>query len=97
MAGFVLRPAAVADIRKAYRWYQAERPGLGEEFLEAVGRAAERAAARPAGHAVIYRDTRRIVVRRFPYGLFFRILDGTVVFVACYHLRRRPASWKRRR
>jgi len=24
---FLLRPAAVSDLRKAYRWYQAERAG----------------------------------------------------------------------
>jgi plasmid stabilization system protein ParE len=94
---FLLRPAAVADLRQAYQWYQSERPGLGEEFLQAVHASVERALATPAGYAVIHRDTRRVLIRRFPYGLFFRIVNETVVFVACYHLHRKPASWKRRR
>jgi hypothetical protein len=32
----VIRSAAAAEIATAYRWYERERFGLGEEFLEAV-------------------------------------------------------------
>jgi len=32
----VIRSAATAEIGSAYRWYERERLGLGEEFLEAV-------------------------------------------------------------
>jgi len=28
---FVVRPAATADLRRAYLWYEAEREGLGEQ------------------------------------------------------------------
>jgi toxin ParE1/3/4 len=94
---FLLRPAAVADLRSAYQWYQAERAGLGEEFLQTVRAAVERATAAPQAYAVVHRDTRRVLLRRFPYGVFFRLVDKTVVIVACYHLHRKPASWKLRR
>ncbi len=97
MATYLLRPKAVADLRTAYQWYQAERSGLGEEFLDAVRAAIERAVAAPQTYAVVHRDTRRVLVRRFPYGIFYRLLDGAIVIVACYHLHRKPASWKRRR
>jgi plasmid stabilization system protein ParE len=94
---FVLRPAAVADLRQAYRWYEAERRGLGEEFLSEVRTSIANVVNAPGAYAVVHRDTRRALVRRFPYGLFFRTIEDTVVFIACYHLHRRPASWKRRR
>lgn len=94
---FVLRPAAVSDLRSAYHWYQTERAGLGDEFLEAVRAAVSGAVASPHTYAVVHRDTRRALVRRFPYGVFFRLVEETVVIVACYHLRREPAAWKRRR
>jgi hypothetical protein len=32
----VLRPAAAADVEAAYRWYEQQRAGLGDEFLDAV-------------------------------------------------------------
>jgi plasmid stabilization system protein ParE len=97
VADFLLRPAAVAELKQAYKWYQGERPGLGEEFLQAVRASVDRAVAGPAAYAVVHRDTRRVLVRRFPYGMFFRVVDGTVIFVACFHLHRKPASWERRR
>ena len=29
----ILRPAAAAEVEEAFSWYEAQRPGLGEEFL----------------------------------------------------------------
>jgi toxin ParE1/3/4 len=76
--GFLLRPAAVADLHQAYEWYQAKRPGLGEEFLQAVRASVERPVAAPAAHSAAHREARRILVRQFAYGLFFSMVDETV-------------------
>jgi len=94
---FVVRPAATADLRRAYLWYEAEREGLGEDLLREVRQTIDRVASTREAYAVISRDTRRCLVHRVPYGIFFRVVDEVVVIVACYHLSRRPASWKRRR
>ena len=32
----LVRAAAAADVEEAYLWYQRQRAGVGEEFLEAV-------------------------------------------------------------
>jgi len=32
----LLHPAAAADVEEAFRWYEARRDGLGDEFLEVV-------------------------------------------------------------
>ena len=36
MSGLLLRPAAAADVEGAYAWYEGQRRGLGEEFLEVL-------------------------------------------------------------
>jgi plasmid stabilization system protein ParE len=36
MMQLLVRPAAAGDIEEAYRWYEQQRAGLGEEFLAAV-------------------------------------------------------------
>ncbi|WP_437298257.1 type II toxin-antitoxin system RelE/ParE family toxin [Sorangium sp. So ce426] len=97
MRPYLVRPAAAADIARAYAWYERERDGLGEEFLVEVRAAMQAVVEAPTACAVLHRQTRRALVRRFPYGLFFRLMDDVVVFVACFHTRRRPESWKRRR
>jgi plasmid stabilization system protein ParE len=93
----ILRPATVSEIGRAYDWYERQREGLGEEFLKEVRIALEAAQKNPRLYPVVHRDSRRILVHRFPYGLFYRLLDETIVFVACYHTKRNPVSWKRRR
>jgi plasmid stabilization system protein ParE len=92
----VFRPAAAADIERAYIWYERERAGLGEEFLAEVFTSVQAVADRPEAFPVLHRQTRRALVRRFPYALFFRVVDERIVFVACFHVRRNPRVWKRR-
>ena len=36
MKPVLVRPAAAADIEDAYSWYETQRPGLGDEFREAL-------------------------------------------------------------
>ena len=92
----VVRPAAAADIDEAFLWYERQRPGLGDEFLAAVQSTRDGIAAHPAMYPVLHRNTRRALVRRFPYGIFYRVYADVIVVVACMHARRDPTRWKSR-
>jgi toxin ParE1/3/4 len=93
----IFRPVAAADVEAVHRWYEQERAGLGAEFLVEAGRTVAAVVALPETYPAIHRDTRRALIRRFPYGLLYRIVDDLVVFVGCFHTSRAPATWKRRR
>jgi plasmid stabilization system protein ParE len=92
----IFRPAAAADVEDAYRWYENQRTGLGDEFLTAVGTVVESLTAYPERFTIVYRQTRRANLQRFPYSLFYRIIDEQVIFVACMHGRRHPRRWQLR-
>jgi plasmid stabilization system protein ParE len=92
----IFRSAAAADVEDVYRWYEAQRPGLGDEFLTAVSTVLESLVAYPERFPVVYRETRRVNLRRFPYGLFYRIIDDEIIVVACMHGRREPRRWQSR-
>ena len=92
----VLRPAAAADIEHADRWYEEERPGLGEEFLEAVQSLMAVAASHPERFPVIRRQTRRALLQPFPYGIFYRVRPSEIVVVACFHAKQNPRIWQSR-
>ena len=93
----ILRPAAAADIEEAFLWYEDRESGLGHEFLEAVQSVLTNVGAQPRAYPVIHRNTRRALLRRFPYGLFYRTYDEeTVVVVSCMHARRNPKDWRSR-
>ena len=95
MRQVIVRPAAAADIEDAYQWYESQRSGLGEEFLEALSVTRDRVREEPDAFAVLYRDTRRALIpQRFPYGLFYRVYGDTIVIVACMHAKRDPLRWQ---
>ena len=94
----ILRPAATADIQEAYSWYEAQSAGLGREFRDAVDAALLLVAAAPRAFPILHRDTRRVLLRRFPYGLFYRLIgEQQIIVVACMHAKRSPRTWRSRR
>jgi len=94
---YVFRPAAADDVERAHAWYENERTGLGEEFLEEVHTTVQSVLVMPESYPVVRRQTRRALVPRFPYALFYRVVSDTIVFVACFHTSRNPTVWQRRR
>ena len=50
-----------------------QRVGLGGEFIDEVEQALEKIAGDPAKYRVLYRDTRRTILQRFPFGVFYRV------------------------
>lgn len=92
----VVRRPAKTDVRSAARRYEVQRPGLGREFVAEVDAALGRVAENPLQYQVLYRETRRAIVHRFPYGVFYRIEASNIVVFSVSHLHRDPASWKAR-
>lgn len=91
MKRVVVRPAAAADIEDAFLWYERQRGGLGYDFVRALRGTMELILLHPEAFPVVHRNTRRALVqRRFPYGLYFRIHEETVLLVACMHAKRHP-------
>ncbi len=93
----VVRPAAAADLEEIFLWYEAQRAGLGDEFLGAVTQVFQAVLETPRRHRVVHRDTRRAHVRRFPHSIFYRTLGDDVVIVGCFHGSRNPRRWEGRR
>jgi plasmid stabilization system protein ParE len=92
----VFRRAAKAELEGACAWYEGQRTGLGDEFLDEAGDTIERAATYPDRHPVAFGDVRRAVLRRFPYSVYFRERGKALVVLAVFHGRRNPIAWKRR-
>ena len=92
----IIRPAAEADIEKAYRWYEDQRVGLGAEFLGVVEAGLSSIGRNPERYPEHYKRARRLVLRRFPYSLFFVIQPDLIEVIACTHGRRNPRHWRSR-
>lgn len=86
----VVRPEAEADVLEAFRWYNEQLPGLGQEFLEELDRVIGSIHQNPRVHGKVHRDLRRALMRRFPYGVFYSVSPDRIVVVAILHAARDP-------
>lgn len=75
-----LRAEAENDIHDAAVWYESQRLRLGHDFLDAVEASFTRISESPLQFPILYRDTRRALLSRFPFGVFFRVEGQTIVF-----------------
>jgi len=97
VARLEVRPEAELDALEAGMWYEGERAGLGSDFLSELRETFTRVEAAPSQFPRVFRDVRRAILHRFPFGVFF-VLEGDVATVmAITHLHRDPHSWQSRR
>jgi len=92
----VFRRAAENELEDAAVRYDEQCPGLGEEFTIEIEQAVARAAAAPARYPIVFGYVRRTVARCFPYSVYFRVRENSMVVLAIFHGRRDPAIWQRR-
>lgn len=92
-----LRPEAQTDIESAAAWYDRQRRGLGEEFLDEVLNVCKTLSEHPKMYPVIHKRTRRAVIRRFPFGIYFLVEEECIVVIAIMHSSRHPKQWQQRR
>jgi toxin ParE1/3/4 len=89
----IITPEAEMDLAEARSWYGRQRTGLAEEFLLCVEEALDRIRVLPEGYREVAPGVRRVIVRRFPYGLYYRVDPDQIAVIAFYHCRRAPRSW----
>lgn len=89
---------AAAELDDAAIWYDEQRAGLGDEFLDVVSETLDTLASLP--HSGVPVDdvpadleVRRAPVARFPYHVGDIVLDDRVRVLAVAHDRRRPSYW----
>jgi plasmid stabilization system protein ParE len=91
----VFRPEAEGEVLKARQWYESRSEGLGGRFAAAVDALIARIAENPLAFPKVRGQTRRAVLTRFPYAIYFRTDDRDVVVLAV-HGRQDPARWQAR-
>jgi plasmid stabilization system protein ParE len=92
----VFLPAARWEMFDARDWYNERDAGLGDRFIDEIERAASRIASAPRQFPIIFEDIRRARCKRFPYALFFRMVEETAYVMACFHSSRNPREWQNR-
>jgi hypothetical protein len=87
---------AAWDLEKAAFWYESQRMGLGREFTDEARALLTRVEESPLQFPVVYRDTRRALMNRFPFAVYFRLVEERGLILAVMDLRRKASRWQSR-
>ncbi|MEN8819556.1 MAG: type II toxin-antitoxin system RelE/ParE family toxin, partial [Abyssibacter sp.] len=90
------RRAAEQDVSEALEWYESQQLGLGSSFLDEFDATISSIAEQPLLYPELYRSARRAVLHRFPYLVWYRTDESSVLVLACTHGKLNPKSVKRR-
>lgn len=90
----VLSPAE-RDLEEGYRFYESQSPGLGSYFLDSLYSDIDSLSYFGGIHQVVFGYHRQLS-KRFPFAVYYRIIDGVVTVFAVLDCRRDP-SWIRER
>ena len=88
-----VHPEAIAEARAAREWYQARNVEAAEAFMAELDSAMELIEEAPRRWLPYIGETRRYLLRRFPFFVVFRETNDRVQILAVAHARRRPGYW----
>lgn len=83
-----IQPQAQLEAEQAALWYETQLTGLGIEFILELDAAVESAAESPEIYAMQYREARRVLMRRFPYAVYFIYENDVIDIFAILHQQR---------
>ena len=86
------------DLERAFDYYEGRCRGLGHEMVEEFRRGVDRILEFPTAWQRLDDVYRRYRLRRFPYGIVYRVdtIADQVVIVCLMHLSQRPDWWRGR-
>lgn len=86
----ILRPQSYSDIEQTFLWYEEQERNLGIDFIEQIEDSFKRIRSNPQSYQIIKKNLRRALVKKFPYAIFYKILDKEILVIAIFHLSRNP-------
>ena len=87
---------AIEEAEVAARWYADRSPAAAAAFAGEIETAIAEITRLPLAWPTYNHNTRRFLLRRFPYSVVYRVSEGTILVVAVAHGHRRPGYWRQR-
>lgn len=84
------------EAEAARQWYEGKSPEAAAAFVAELDIAIESIQTAPELYPPYLYETRRYLMRRFPYLIVYRTTVAAIQVLAVAHERRRPGYWKTR-
>jgi len=96
MKPIIFLPPAEEEMLEAASYYESKAENLGRRYIFEIERSKNIIINNPELYPILKYNIRRCIVRRFPYGILYKIDPKEIVIVAIMHLNRKPDYWLNR-
>jgi len=92
----IIKPIVFLDLDEAINWYESEQEGLAARFYESFETAIERIKENPDAFTNVIAGVKRILLKRFPYKVFYSVSENTIFILGVTHSKRSNAYIRKR-
>ena len=92
----IINPFAEEDLKDAKKWYDLQLEKLGDDFLKEIRKTIFHIQKNPLQFQKVRKQTRRAIVKRFPYSIYFVVNNQVINVFAIFHSSRSPKIWRQR-
>ncbi len=91
----IISSRAEFEITDAIKWYENVEKGLGLSFLNNLDKAIIAVMNNPEMYPVVFKKIRRILIKKFPYSLYYYLKHTEIIILAVFHEKRNPTDWRK--
>lgn len=88
--------SASQDLIEGFHFYEKQESGLGTYFMDSLFSDIDSLQIYAGTHIVFFSKYHRMLSKRFPFAIYYRVADNEVLVYAVLDCRRNPA-WIRKR
>lgn len=88
---FILSKRAEKHIESAYDWYELQREGLGDKFIDVIEEAFTSIQSNPLLYGFRKKNVRGCHAKGFPYVVLFYVKRNNIRVVSVFHTSRNKA------
>jgi toxin ParE1/3/4 len=93
----IILPFAEVDIKESVSFYREENEKIAMAFLKCLDEAFRLILRNPETYPLVKFNIRKVVLGKFPFGIFYVLSEGTIYILAVFHEKRNPDLLKKRR
>ena len=94
----IISIGAEKDTSDAYIYYEDQKPGLGDSFLEELTHFYKKIKSHPTYYSFVSEEktVRSIALKKFPYTIIYEIEGNELYVFAIHHFRQNPDQFLKR-
>lgn len=87
---------AEIDFDKSYEYYYEDSSEVADTFFKRINISLEFVRQNPYSFPIVHKDVRKYTVKKFPFVIYYNIVDSVIRVIAVFHTSRNPEIWNDR-